>query len=208
MIVSGCATNKVEIEAEVADKSYQTFNYEIPAAMDNQIDSVLTQYKDVILTLEDVKLIDLSDLESGNIIEYRSTSIEKKVYTFTEKLNEFFYFDMVVTVDGVDFPAIYRTNGFVGQIAKIETPQKFYKEASDKCRYVIGECTYKIGSKQFKVNTSFNDGVWTTRRAMGVVGLGYITSKSIYDKNGLLLYQGTFSNQWADGKHSYTIRSN
>jgi len=207
-LLSGCVTNQVKDSSKAVDKSYQTFNYEIPDAMSKQVEEVLSKFKGNILSVEGVEQINLDDIGSGYVLEYKSTSAERLVYTFTRKHHEYAYFELVTHLDGEAYPSIFRTNGIKGEVASIEKTDSYspYPLGENDCKYVLGKCEYKTGTKIRKVNTSFASGVWTTTKPMGRFGIGYLVTKKIYDSNGILLYRGSFSNQWANGEHSYTVR--
>jgi hypothetical protein len=210
VLLSGCVTSRVKDTDESWDISYQTFNYEIPEAMSQQIKDVLERNKGNVLSLDNTTTISLEDITEGTVYEYLSTQVDKSLFKYTKYQSGYAYFDLSTHLDGESYPGIFRANGYISEVAKLDKPNKFseYMIGENSCKYVIGECEYKAGSKLKKINTSFQSGVWTSSRPMGRFGIGYLVIKKIYDQNGIMLYRGSFSNQWADGKHSFTVRSN
>jgi hypothetical protein len=202
ILLCGCATKQ--------HMSYKPNNHEAPTKMSNQVEYILSKYKGNILHSEDVKNIDLTDIHEGTIYEYKSTSAEKYVYKYAKNESGFYYFDVDMYYQGRVYPSIYRTNGYVSEIANIEMPNDFSKHPADEnnCKFVIGDCEYTLRNAKKNVNISYKNGVWTARKQMGGIGVGYLITKKIYDKNGVILYRAAFSNRWPSGKHEYTIRIN
>ena len=208
-LLSGCVSNPAKKEAAISPIKKQTAAIEFPVEMNIQIKDILKKHEGNILALPDIEAIDLSDIKGGTTYKYESTSADKFIYEYQKNEAGYYYFNLTTKLDGKSYPSIFRTNGLVSEIAQIKKPNKFSEyPLGGSCKFVIGSCEYKAGKKTKKVNTSFKGGVWTTSQPMGRYGRGYLVTKNIYDKNGMMLYKGTFSNQWADGKHSFTIISN
>jgi hypothetical protein len=210
--VFGCASNYSHItSSSIQDESFQTFNFEVPDAMNVQISDVLRRFEGDVLYPNHIETIDLSDIKPGTIFEYESTGIaSKRIFKYLRSDSDYYYFELQRHVDGEVEPFIYRTNGIVGEAAPADQPNRYseYPITDNSCKFKIGECEYTIGQNIEKVTTTFENGVWSKNSRVGLTGLAYITTKEIYDKNGMLIYSGTFSNRWTSGKHDYTIRIN
>lgn len=207
----GCSSNKNHETAGVSqDNSFDFIDNEIPDAMTRQIREVLDSYEGDILSPGDVKDIDLSDIRKGATYEYESSFVESYVYKYSKNTSGLYYFDLIAHVEGEKYLSVFRTNGHVSEIAPIKRPNDFldYPSGQNKCKYIIGSCEYSFGRNSLNVVTSFSDGVWTVIRPVDRSGVGYIAVKNVYDKNGMMLYRGTYSNVWSSGEHSYIARNN
>ncbi len=210
-VIVSCSSNQNHETARISQGKPSDFiDNEIPGAMTRQIREVLDYHEGDVLFPGDVKDIDLSDISKGTIYEYRSSFVERFVYKYSKNKLGLYYFDLITHVEGEEYPSIFRTNGHVSEIAPIKRPNDFldYPSVQNKCKYLIGSCEYSFGRNNLNVVTGFSDGVWTVTRPVHRLGIGYLVVKNVYDKNGMMLYRGTYSNVWASGEHSYIARNN
>ena len=147
--ITFCSFHTIKAETQVNDLSYSHSNHEVPEAMHQQIDSVLNEHKDDILLTDDVNKIDLSDIKPGTVYKYKSTSVLGYVYKFNSIQSGHYYFDLEASFGGSIGTgySIYRTNGYIDEIASLDKPDSFSKFPSNvnNCKFKIGTCEYTAG---------------------------------------------------------------
>jgi hypothetical protein len=202
MFLWGCTPAKTVQTNQTAKVSSMAFPvHDAPQKMFEQIDAVLNQNTGNILSPEDVNNIDLADLSQGTVYNFKNDSFGNINYVFTHVVGDQYYFD--VFHEGYKDPGKYRTNGLTSETARIGSTS-FFGDSAESCKFSLGECEYTSGSKVVKVVTTFEKGVWTTKkRASGLYGSIYL--RKVYDKNGMLLYSSTFNDKHKDS-YGYTMR--
>lgn len=183
----------------VAAASANEYSYGEPAELTEALEEVLSNFSGQLLSPSDVDSVSQDELEEGRVFSFVSTAFGGFTQTYDGEKDGWHYFTAVMDDDT---STTHRLDGIV-----METESWFekgvYSAAKDECKYVIGECEYKIGDIVKTVTTEYQNGVWTkiTKLSRNKKNI----SRAVYDKQGILLFSSSFVTS-DDALFNYTYR--
>jgi hypothetical protein len=209
-ILLGCAgKNRTSVEPKLKSKVmnlYFSSDSKVQNQVNHLIEYALLNNKNNTLQPSDVKDIDLSNISIGdNYIYCESRNLQPepdvRAYKYQSKEGEWYYFILNSELSNVrdwyyEFYR-FRTNILTTEYAYWHSRDRF-GEASDNCRFQLGEGQCRTGKFQF-----FENGIWTTafeknKRIRNI-------QKRIYDKDGILILQ-IMMGSMSPNKFSYKLR--
>lgn len=110
------------------------------------------------------------DFSNGAFVFY-SSSEEGALFKYSGSTSEYLY------ISGIKHFKNKRFNPAVIQAS----------DHADECKFIVGDCVYGPINDRKKVVTKFEDGVWI--RNIGSIGFKRSLQKTIYDVNGIPLYE-------------------
>ena len=187
------------------------FSYSLPkgpqnsVSHDQKLGEVLTANKGNILSPEDTNDVSLriSDVPKN----YRIMKDDGKSwkYDFLYKLGEYYYYK-ITSSSAFTKPYRMRTNGKITSHSYSADPFHLRPSPSEACKFVLGECKYVEDDGDITtVTNSYQNGVWTTKRDIGLRGIGIRVDMYVYDKRGFSLFSST-SYTSDPGSYSYYFR--
>jgi len=209
-ILLGCAgKNKTSVESKLKSKVMNLYWFSdsnVQSQVGHLVDYALKNNQNNILGPSDVQDINLSNISTGDDYIYceggsRQLQTNVRAYKYQSKEGEWYYFILnpkLSLLSNIETGLYrFRTNILTTEYAYFLSRDKF-GEASDNCRFQLGEGVCRPGKFQF-----FENGIWTTafdgnKRIKNV-------QKRIYDKDGILILQ-IMMGSMAPNKITYKLK--
>ncbi|OAZ14038.1 hypothetical protein [Thalassospira indica] len=187
------------------------FSYSLPkgpqnsASHDQKLADVLSTNKGNILSPADANDISLSISDVPKNYRVMKHDGKSWTYDFLYKLGEYYYYK-TTSSSAFTKPYRMRTNGKSTSHSYSADPFHLRPAPSGACKFVLGECKYIEDDGDITtVTNSYQDGIWTTKREIGLRGIGTRVDMEVYDKRGFSLFSSTSYTSDPDS-YSYYFR--